>query len=78
MKLTIVNEHDGSVSAHKAGCKDLVKARVQGLDRYTEEYASQRAAYLDYNQDFIAEAGGDEAAGWPIDFKNCCSGLVKA
>lgn len=72
MKLTIVNDLGPTgVQAHKAGCRDLTKH--SSLDSYTEEYASKREAFLDYNEDFIEE--DDENNAWTIDFAPCCKGL---
>ena len=73
--LTIVNEYDGTVSAHKAGCRDLGKARSQRLDMYTDSYSTKREVFLDYNADFLAD-GTDEEYCHPIDFKNCCTKLL--
>ena len=69
--IRLVNMTNGTVAGHKAGCSDLKKLaqRHEVLD--VEETTSKRAAWLEYNVDFIAEGGVDNA--WPIDWKACAN-----
>lgn len=75
-KVTIRNLSDGSVEGHAAGCADLKRNVVKRGRRnlavdhaFTEATTSKRASWLDYNADFIAE-GGEENA-WPIEWLPC-------
>ncbi|ALY08875.1 hypothetical protein GALAXY_31 [Arthrobacter phage Galaxy] len=71
MKLVIINGNGGNdhdVAAHRADCQDVAKA-TRGHDFFTEEHESKRAAWLDYNADFLAEGA------WPIHFHACTRGL---
>lgn len=74
-QVTIINNPDGSVEAHKPGCRDIArKLRHPFADSFPMHGATQRDIFLDYNSDFIAEAGDDwdDADGYQIDFKPCC------
>jgi hypothetical protein len=79
MQVTVITDAYGSVTAHKAGCRDVARetAPHKHADHYTEEYASQRQVFLDYNADFIAEADGDEYNCYEIRFLPCTEGLPK-
>lgn len=60
----------GDVQAHKPGCADL--KRRKNLDKDTifpMDVTSQRDAFLQFNEDFIAEGG--EENGHPITFLPC-------
>lgn len=75
MKLVTINgngNNDYDVAVHKAGCADVPKA-IKGHDYFEEEFETKRDLWLDYNSDFIAE-GGEENA-WPIHFHPCTKGL---
>lgn len=72
--ITIINNSDGSVEAHRPGCRDIArKVRSPFVNSWTQPATSKRAVFLDYNSDFIAEAGDDwsDADGYQIDFKPC-------
>lgn len=65
-----VNDYD--VSVHRADCRDVAKA-IKGRDHFFEEFETKRDLWLDYNSDFIAE-GGEENA-WPIHFLPCADAM---
>lgn len=70
--ITLITMHDGSVAGHKAGCADIAKAKDLGDgEPWTFSVANKREAFLEYNVDFIAE-GGEENA-WVIDWRNCAN-----
>jgi hypothetical protein len=74
MKLVIINGNGGNdadVAVHRADCQDVAKA-TKGHDFFTEEHDSKRAAWLDYNSDFLQEDG---TGGWPMYFLPCTKGL---
>lgn len=80
MKVTVINGSGGTdpydVMVHKAGCADIKKAiRRDGFPHahWDEEATSKRDFWLEYNADFIAE-GGEENA-WPVHFYACTAGL---
>lgn len=77
MKVTLINKSDGSVRAHAAGCRDIKRESKHFLDTVlpAEEYDTKREVFLDYNQDFIDEADGDESNSYSIDFAPCCNSL---
>jgi hypothetical protein len=68
-----LNRADGSVDGHRAGCRDIARiAKAERLDRSGSwKVTSKRQASLDYNADFIAEADGDEAVGYVINWLPC-------
>lgn len=78
LSITLINT-DSGVIAHKTGCRDIARdIKTHGLgpfpaDHFVEDSTSKRQTFLDYNSDFIAE-GGEENA-WPIDWKPCCNSL---
>jgi hypothetical protein len=71
--VSLINRADGSVDGHRAGCADV--ARIVKKERtdapWTFEVASKREAFLDYNDDFIAEADGDETNTYAINWLPC-------
>ena len=75
MIIEIINKTDGSVRAHAAGCRDIGRETTRGEEHWTEEHATKRDAYLEYNADFIYEADGDESNGYVIDFAPCCNAM---
>lgn len=73
MKLITINgngQGDYDVSAHRADCADVPKAK-KGHEWFEDEVESKRELWLDYNSDFLAEGGG----AWPIHFYPCTAGL---
>jgi hypothetical protein len=73
MKLVIINGNGGNdydVAAHRADCQDVAKA-TRGHDFFVEEHDTKRAAWLDYNHDFLDAPG----QAWPIHFHPCTKGL---
>ena len=73
MKLVIINGNGGNdadVAVHRADCQDVKKA-TRGHDFFTEEHESKRAAWLDYNSDFLAVPG----QAWAMYFLPCTKGL---
>lgn len=66
-------KHD--VEAHAEGCREIPVGFF--VDTDTMLAKSSRDLWLDYNSDFLAEGGADNA--WPIHFAPCCyqAGLVK-
>lgn len=77
MEITIINDVRGKadVVAHRAGCthikQDLNKSTTGGV--YTQEYASKREAFLDYNADFIYDDDEDDA--YAIHWEPCTADL---
>lgn len=60
------------VEAHKPGCRDIAKKSDGSMpEPWVIEIETQREAFLEYNEDFIAEADGDESNGWHIEFFPC-------
>lgn len=75
MKVVTINgngQGDYDVSVHRADCADVPKA-IRGHDYFEEEFETKRDLWLDYNSDFIAE-GGEENA-WPVHFFPCTHGM---
>lgn len=72
--ITVVNEANGTVTAHKAGCADLKKAKAARLDMFTDEFASKTDVYEEYNADFLAEDPTGDSS-YEIHFANCVKGL---
>lgn len=72
-RITFINNND-IVEIHGEGCSDISKKLRKFNVEFagTGEFATVREAFLDYNEDFIAEGG--EENGWPI--KNFpCTGI---
>jgi hypothetical protein len=70
--VTLANTKDGAVHGHKAGCADLKRSKAYALHRdeqFEVEVTSKREAWLDYNADFIAEGGEDNA--YPVEWFAC-------
>jgi hypothetical protein len=70
--VTLANTNDGTVHGHKAGCADLKRGaayRNHKDEQFEIEVSTKREAWLDYNADFIAE-GGEENA-WPVEWLPC-------
>jgi hypothetical protein len=79
MKISILTMSGGptDVEGHRAGCADIArKVNARKCDQpWTEDWPSKRAAFLDYNCDFIAEADGDESNSWTITWLPCADAL---
>lgn len=71
----VTDPRTDEVQAHSPKCADLTKKNLRNQTAYTLEVASQREAFLDYNEEFIADADGDESNGWPIRFLPCCGDI---
>lgn len=75
IKLTIAQ--GDQVKVHATGCADLSKAPTKraaynGIFEFNQpDGSSERDAWIDYNQDFLAEGGAD--AAWPLVFLPCCA-----
>lgn len=70
--VTLANTNDGTVHGHAAGCADLKRGAAYKHhkdEQFTVEVETKRDAFLDYNADFIAE-GGEENA-WPVEWLPC-------
>lgn len=78
MNITVINTDSGA-TVHRTGCRDIARdLKRHGLgpypaDHYVEEATTKREAWLDYNADFIAE-GGEENA-WPFHWAPCTKDL---
>ena len=79
MKISILTMNGGTtdVEGHRAGCADIARkvAKRQCEQPWTEKFSSKRSAFLAYNEDFIAEADGEEDNCWNITWFPCCSAL---
>lgn len=68
--ITLINQTDGTVDGHRAGCADIKRSRKHADEPWTFEVDSKRDAYLAYNADFIAESG-EEEGHWEINWLPC-------
>lgn len=70
-QVALVNISDGSVQGHRAGCADLTRGNLRrhASEAWTLRVVDKAHAWLEYNSDFLAEGGEDNA--WPIDWKPC-------
>lgn len=66
------------VEAHKPGCRDIKKKSDGSMAPWILEVETQRDAFLEYNEDFIADADGDESNGYHIEFFPCTGNIPKA
>lgn len=74
MKVTVINRKDGSVSVHKAGCRDVARTMNQErpfAEEFSSEFESKFAVWYDYNGDFLAEGSG----AYDLDFLPCTEDL---
>lgn len=72
-RITFIN-NNGITEIHGEKCQDIAKKTRKPFVEvvYTAEFPTVRAAFLDYNADFIE--GDDESAAWPL--KNFpCTGI---
>jgi hypothetical protein len=72
-EIALVNISDGTVQGHKAGCADLTRGnlRKHNNDAWTFEVQDKAEAWFDYNSDFLAEGGPENA--YDIDWKPCAN-----
>lgn len=71
--ITIINNPDGTVEAHRKGCADVTRKtrKFAHADSFEMDVTSERMAWEAYNADFIAEGGEDNA--YRINFLPCCN-----
>lgn len=74
--ITIVQDMRGNVEAHGTGCRDITrKTKEFGVEAFEAgDFETTREVWLDYNADFLAEAGPEAAYG--IRFLPCCELVV--
>lgn len=78
-KVAIINtsgigKSQNDVEIHKPDCRDIPKRIDRGDEPWIAEFDSVRAAYLEYNADFIEESG-DTEGHWHLERMNCASYL---
>lgn len=67
--VALVNMRDGSVQGHKGDCADLKRGKSYADEPWVLDVEDKAQAWLEYNVDFIAE-GGEENA-WDIKWLPC-------
>lgn len=75
-KVQLVNVTNGTVAGHKAGCSDLKKLAQRHDVLEVQEVHDKQEVHDDYNADFIAEGGEDNA--YEIDWKACANHVPDA
>lgn len=74
-QVVTMNMRDGSVQGHAHGCADLKRGRAKFAEPSQADdfmdVTTKADAWLDYNADFLAEGGEDNA--WPIEWLPCAS-----
>lgn len=70
-EIALVNITDGTVQGHKAGCADLKRGnlRKHAADVWEFPVDDKAEAWLNYNSDFLAEGGEDNA--YEIQWSPC-------
>ena len=69
--IALVNMKDGSVQGHEAGCADLKHKSKQADEPYTLDVTTKHDAWMDYNDDFLAEC--DEHEDFCNEDRGICS-----
>lgn len=59
--IALISISDGDVQGHKAGCADLTRGKARRSTAWEFEVEDKAHAWLDYNSDFLAEGGEDNA-----------------
>ena len=73
MRIVTINMADGSVSAHKEGCRDIARVTrdIFAQANPADEYATKYEVWEEYNLDFLHEGSG----AYDIHFLACTNGL---
>ena len=70
-QVVTMNMKDGSVQGHAIGCRDLTRGKAKFAEPSQAEQPvdveTKADAYVEYNQDFLAEGSG----GYDIDWLPC-------
>lgn len=68
MEITIINKTDGSVRAHRAGCRDIAREARGNNDSFVlGTFTSEDEVVTNYNADFDKDTDG----WYDIDFAPC-------
>lgn len=57
-EITLINQTDGSVDGHRAGCRDIKRTAKHACEAWTFKVDSKDTARAEYNADFDEETEG--------------------